>query len=612
MAFVRFSGRVPGMHTRSVLCRILFCLAALKAVVAFAAGGSWRPPRMVEPARVEMGGEWGRSYQRGVERIGRDPFTAPFVLADVNFGVKRWFINYSGDTSGRFLELASLTCERDHPEPGFLPEVLDQITRFQKADGHFGVDVDWSQPIDFDVNSDQTRMMPILWGNGRLLLGLLAAYDKFGDSRLLDAARKLGDFYGTVVVERFCDPKRIDEYRKRAAYAANFVTCTFEGMEGLVQLYRATHEPKHLRTARRMADFHEAFDTLPVDHSHGSLSQHRGLLLLYEATGDARYFQRVTNRWQCAVDGGYINPAGGVLEKFWVTGYDRDEGCSEADWLRLNLMLWRLTGETRYLDMAERLMHCAYPATQWPSGGFGHRTIGCDDVGPVAFKLPYVEALWCCGFHGALGLHDLKGYLAVGATNNVLFYNFPVEFKASVDVGGAGWRVSSEALPTQVDVPVRTRLTLAGDPGRRLAVWLRVPDWAERVEVRHDGHLVATAGEQHGYARLKRQLPGGSTLEISYYGGPYLEDRRCRRLVLPEARPVTLAKVVVRHGPSVLVNSGSGDVQGLVLRVGRDGRLQWPPAGGGDSATRPVPWSELSNPREPHAFLFNARLEKQR
>src|SRR5208283_1974064 len=134
-----------------------------------------------------------------------------------------------------------------------------------------------------------------------------------------------------------------------------------------------------------MADFHEAYDTLPVDHAHGSLSEHEALLLLYEDTGEVRYLQRVTNRWNRIVREGFVNPTGGVLEKFWVTGYNRDEGCAETDWLRLNLMLWQNTGDTRYLDMAERVLWNEYLANQWPDGGYGHRFIGCDDVGPFAY-----------------------------------------------------------------------------------------------------------------------------------------------------------------------------------------------------------------------------------
>ena len=55
-----------------------------------------------------------------------------------------------------------------------------------------------------------------------------------------------------------------------------------------------------------------------------------------------------------------------------------DEGCSESDWLRFNLQLWRFTGETRFLDMAERLLLNQYAANQCPNGGYGWRNFDGD------------------------------------------------------------------------------------------------------------------------------------------------------------------------------------------------------------------------------------------
>ncbi|HEY5912513.1 MAG TPA: hypothetical protein VJA21_18070 [Verrucomicrobiae bacterium] len=135
---------------------------------------------LVDADQVEMGGVWGSAYNQGLARLNRDPFSVTFLLADVNFGMKRWFTNYSGDISGRFLEVASVTSARGIPRLPAVREVIDQIGRYQRADGHFGAEVVWSAPIDFSTSSDQTTVMPILWGNGRLLLGLVAAHERFG------------------------------------------------------------------------------------------------------------------------------------------------------------------------------------------------------------------------------------------------------------------------------------------------------------------------------------------------------------------------------------------------------------------------------------------------
>jgi DUF1680 family protein len=565
---------------------------------------AWERPAMTDPDHVQMGGAWGEAYDRGVARIGQHPYTTKFLLADLNFDMKRWFTEFSGDVSGRFLELASLTSTPDAPRPATLRPVLAAGPELQKADGHFGIDVDWAGPIDFAPKPHvKSRMMPIMWGNGRMLLGLVAAYERFGDQSALAAARKLGDFYVNVAVDRFCDPARAEEYKQAAEYATAYVTCVFEGMEGLVRLYRATHDERYLTVARRMADFHELYDTLPVAHAHGSIGEHVALLLLYEETGDAKYLTRVTRRWNDVVDGGYVNPAGGVLEKFFVN-FKRDEGCAEADWLHLNVELWRITGQTKYLDMAEREMWTEYLANQWPDGGYGHRMMSCDATGAYGFGRHDQEAVWCCCFHGPLGLYYLKGALAAGNSRGI-FYNFPVDFSASVTAAGGQWTINSRTELDRYDVPVNCTVRLQGPAGGRTVLWIRRPEWADGVIVLQSGKPLPTTLE-NGYIQTPA-LETDATVEIRYQAHPYLEDRRLARIKIPEDLPATLDNVVIRCGPHVLVSVNHGDIETVTLPISREQAIQLPDPGGPAAMS---PWRGLGNPEEPHAFVINGRLTR--
>jgi hypothetical protein len=94
-----------------------------------------------------MGGELGEALRRGVERLGRAPYTAAWLRADISFEVNRIFTNYSGDVSGRFLELASLTAPKGRRQPGVLDAVAAAVPALQRPDGHFGADVDLNQPL---------------------------------------------------------------------------------------------------------------------------------------------------------------------------------------------------------------------------------------------------------------------------------------------------------------------------------------------------------------------------------------------------------------------------------------------------------------------------------
>ncbi|MBQ2821695.1 MAG: glycoside hydrolase family 127 protein [Thermoguttaceae bacterium] len=546
---------------------------------------------------VELGGFFGQMYELGLKRLTQEPLNTDFVLADVNFNQKRWFTNFSGDISGRFLEICS--CSRGGhrasgsalPQPECLEEVIDRIVTHQKADGHFGADVNWWANLDLLNDTDNAVMMPILWGNGRLLLGLTAAWDAFRKEATLTAAKKLGDFYVNIVVPRFCDPKRLEEYSVVSpGYASAYVTCVYEGMEGLVQLYRATKEKKYLDCAVRMGRFHENFDVLPVRHSHGSLSEHEGLMMIYEETGDRYFLNRVEKRWEDAVSGGYVNVCGSVLEKFWVTDDRRDEGCSEADWLRLNLMLWRSTGKEKYLDMAERLLWNGYVANQWVSGGFGHRFLGIDEKGPFSYQNYSQESLWCCSYHGPLGLYDFKRYLAV-AINGKIQMNFLQDFKAPLEIDGKKWLLSSKFSARNFIVK------LDGPKGAAVPFTVRKPSWAKNLRVKFP------CGKD---ADLSKPLAAGTTLHIQVEIETRLETRRLKKIENFE-KGLSLSETAIFLGPKILVaKEGDGKKIEDLNMTFCDGKLI-PPE---DALTtfHTLYFNETERLRG-HSFLFNLKIE---
>lgn len=573
--------------------------------------GPWVAPKIVDTPTADWFGEPGVTMHAGLERLTKDPFNKDFILADVNFNQKRWFTNFSGDISGRFIEVASAVSTRAKPWPPVLTSVLDEIVSCQKEDGHFGVPIDWNKPIDFDPTTDQTVMMPTLWGNGRLFLGLTTAAERFGRADILNAAKKLGDFYVNTVYPRFCDPNKMSEYKTEGQYASAYVTCVFEGMEGLVNLYLLTKDQRYLDTACKMADFNEPFDVVPVGHSHGSLSQSCALMRIYEVTGQDKYLQRVIKRWEEVVSGGYVNPTGGVLEKFWVKN-NRDEGCSEADWLRLNLLLWKETGITKYLDMAERLLWNEIIPNQWNTGGFGHRFIACDDQGPYAFMKPSQESLWCCTFHVDLALHQMVSYLALG-TDQGIWYNFPMYFSTVTEVNGATWLIKSNPTDTS-DRPepvIGVTVELMSELGTPIpSMFVRVPFWADNVQVfayrtgDEKEKLDVTVQESKVQGRNILNICTSERMEketmkytILYSMKPFIEDRKFNRLDVAKMQQEgieTLTNVVVHQGPLIYMNKNSGEIETIAYN---------------QITEKMEPYIALTNKWDPHAFVCNILLK---
>jgi hypothetical protein len=418
-------------------------------------------------------------------------------MSDVSFKVKRIFTNYSGDVSGRFLELGVLTSPPGRLFPATtLPEAINSIASYQKPDGHFGADVDPTKPLL--LLSPEITM---LWGNARLLVGLVTASVKLNNPELLAAARRLGDYYVNTA-DQLCSPAREAEYRSSGTYGDGYTCCYFPAIEGLVMLYRATKDERYLRQAERMAKWFLKFDALPIDHSHGNLCTWRGILDLYQVTNKRAYLDEAIAKWDRAISGGFVWAFGGVGEHWYVSS-TISEGCSESDWLRFNLNLWRSTGETRFLDMAERLLENQYVSEQTPNGGFGMRQFDVETTGPIATFGAVGEWEFCCSFHGPLGLYFLKSYLATGSNRNI-YVNFPLNFTAPVKAGETDWLVSvksdsifSSNWEKKMEIEFKPGQTKSKEPVRLL---LRIPSWVSEARV---GNSSEAAKVENGYIVLK-------------------------------------------------------------------------------------------------------------
>jgi len=321
------------------------------------------------------------------------------------------------------------------------------------------------------------------------------------------------------------------------------VTCYFPAMEGLVKLHTLTGERKYLEAAVTMAAFYKQFDRLPIDHAHGMLCNQVSLLLLYEATKDPSYLERVEKRWNELVTGGYVNPAGGVLEQCKVK-FGRDEGCAIADWFRLNLALGRVTGKARYWAMAERTLHNHFLQNQTPKGGFGHRNMLCDKDGVYGFGNSFEEAVWCCTFHGQLGFINLRNNL-VTDVDKVLRVPFALDFLMTNATGKVVSGIQPAAGQGEV---MRQRISLVGMPAR--VVQVRKPHWADTVKaVDPRGKDLPLAGKDEFLATTKAV----KDVVFVYVGGVYAETRRCARLL---SGPVAGEPCVFGYGPKILATIG--------------------------------------------------------
>lgn len=512
---------------------------------------------------------FSRRYALALRRVresGTPAYSPEMVVADAVPRHVRRFTEFSGDVSGRYigaLACASLDRGESYQE---LASIVQEVIRQQKPQGYFGG--------AFAANGIRKEDMAVLWGNGRLLIGLVEYHRLSKDSSCLASARRLGDF-----LVQISDQMNSDAVRKQfedGAFAMGYI-CWTQIIEGLAGLHRLTGTPSYRRVAEAIA---ERTERRPNEHSHGFLSSVRGMVDLFDASGEKRFLERAESEWRGVVDSGNVFVAGSIPEA-WKPKAHRTEGCSEADWLRLGLRLWARTGKSVYLEHAERTLFNEFAMNQFNTGDFGHRVLsrtgspigGNEEGGGTA------RAWWCCTLHGLRAFADVRSHVFRSAAG-ALAYDLPLEGRGALD----GFEVEAESL-LEHSALVRLTVTRAGESATPLLI--REPSWAYGVEITANGRRLATLNRD-GYHRLSQRWKPGDQVLLNYI-------LRSHSQTDPDSGRVSLW-----HGPWLL---GAAETLSPFFfdEPHQANRLDLKPLSGGDLDLEPDPTPDANPFRVPQA-----------
>jgi DUF1680 family protein len=430
-------------------------------------------------------------YELTLQRVlkGDSPaFTDEFLLADVRPSAERRFTDFSGDTSGRYIGALATATRVYGTEFSGLDALVVKVIALQKPDGYFGSVFHYDKPTDEDL--------ALLWGNGRLLVGLLEYYRIRPSAPVLAACRRIGDFL--VRIGPLMLSSEIREAFGAKHFASSYI-CWTQQTEGLANLYEVTHDARYRKLAEEIA---AVIERLPGDHAHGYLTSVRGVMDLHQVTADPHLLRQCEAAWQDIADSKDLLITGGVPEG-WSPNNHRTEGCAEADWVRLNLALWKATGEAKYLSMAERAIFNELAFNQFATGDFGHRVY--TETGLPAAGA--VRAWWCCTLHGLRCFPDVQRSAFRVETGGV-FLDLPIDGRVET----AALSAVAESMLAQ-NGTVEIRITRASrEP---VALGIRKPDWADSVVIRLNGseHELPL---KNGYLDIERTWATGDRIEIQY------------------------------------------------------------------------------------------------
>ena len=479
-------GRIPQIDRRDFLKGLAVAGATDGAHRGAAGDPAARPADTPAPPAAGMLAARMAASGRRLTAGVTPAFTPEFVVADVALSPPRRFNEFSGDLSGRYIgALAGAPAGSGDR----LAPIVRAVISHQRRDGRFG-----DEALAFTASAIGPPHMALLWGNGRLLVGLLEYWQRHPDPAVLASATRLGDFL--VAVRQQCaDPAVARRVEGQGAFG--FI-CFTQLIEGLVLAARATGDTRYLDTAEEIAPL------LPprgIQHSHGYLTTLRGVMLLHDARKDRRWLEFVKERYDDLTRSPDYTIYRSVLEYFgWDTPgvpaeerqhlleasgqHPRDEGCSSADFVRLSLQLWRATRNDTYFDRAELALENALYPNQWETGDFGSRVTFDRGLMPTANA---ARCWWCCTMHGHRALADVREAGLVADSRGVT-----LTLLCDVDWQD-GARSLTAARTFEPDGTMTWRVKARG-LGRGEALFVRHPSWGTVDSGRPVAGLVPEAG----------------------------------------------------------------------------------------------------------------------
>jgi len=437
---------------------------------------------LTPPGTISVSGEVRERLDRSMEhlmRLDAHPLRSEFVEPDAAW---HWGADYMGRWIGTVARLAQITGNGHQ-----VAAVARELIGYQNEDGSFG---SYGEDHDFQE----------WFGMGRGLVGLLDYYSVSDDDFALQSARRLGDYY-------------VENYPE---VVGTQVECYATALDGLVRLAGLTNDDRYLQTARRVADTstpmqrvwasmtfgYRGLRTPVAGAVHCHLLAARGLLDLFEVTREDKYLEGVHALYE-QLESEALSVNGAVGE--FLMGAEESETCSDADWLRLNLQLWRVTGQPAYMDMAEHVLVNALYFDQAETGAFCYRR-GVQGRPGATFDA-------CCSSHGPRAMVEAVSYAFAGDPER-LSVNLFLDATGSVAVGGGAVRVE---MVTWQDTEARVRgvrLTVDPGEGRSFPLQVRVPAWAGRALVLVNGEQIAhsAAGPT---VTVQRHWSAGDLVEVT-------------------------------------------------------------------------------------------------
>ena len=469
---------------------------------------------------------------------------------------------------------ATLATERNPDLEKRLDEIIAIIARAQRDDGYIHTKV-LIKRLNGDTNAlpFQDRRNFEMYNMGHLLTTASVHHRITGQTNLLSIARKSADFL-------------YENFNHASPEAARSSVCPSHYM-GMIDLYRATGEPRYLELAQRCFELRSQItdggddnqDRIPFEEQRVAMGHavranylYAGAADLYMETGNRSLWNPLEPIWTNL-----------VFRKMYITGgcgalYDgaspdgsKDQGtitkthqaygrnyqlpnttahsetCANIGNVLWNWRMFLATGQARYVDVAERALYNSVLSGVSLSGTnfFYTNPLRVTDPLPADLRwsrtrVPFVSS-FCCPPNLARLLTQTSNY-AYSISNDSIWLNLYGSSSFSTRLGDG----NAVKLKQETEYPWngRIRITVEESGENPFTVKLRVPGWVEDYSVHVNRHLIENPVTNDGYIELHRTWSTGDIVDLVLP----MEVR------LIEANPLveeTLNQLAVMRGPVV-------------------------------------------------------------
>ena len=413
-----------------------------------------------------------------------------------------------------------------------LDELIDVISQAQDEDGYLSTQIQLT-----DVERWQHQRYHELYNMGHLLTAACAHHKVTGKDNFLGVARRLADYLYAV-------------FQPRPEHLAHF-GFNPSNIMGAVDLYRATGEVRYLELAQTFVDMRGSMpggsdqnqarvplreETEAVGHAVTATYLYCGAADVYAETGEAALLAALERIWsdmtqrKMYITGG-VGPIHDGLSKRFDQVHEAfdfeyhlhnaksyNETCANIGNAMWNWRMLQLTGETKYADVMELVLYnsglsgMSIDGKQFsytnPLRWHGEEQALLRNDTPQRW---FIHSCYCCPPQIARTIARLQEW-AYSLTNDAVWVHLYGSNHLRTQLPDGAMLV----LDQESDYPWQGTVTLQIQeaPDRPVAVNLRVPGWADGVQISVNGQ--STGDVRAGtYAELNQTWRRGDLIEMN-------------------------------------------------------------------------------------------------